>query len=154
MEYANMAEQALARLINLDIEGWSEMLADDAEYYFPDGDAGTRTKLTGKTEVVAWWKKWRETSGIEKMTIKNGVHIPIVAKKTLKYTGLTGEIVLSYFSNEMTYDGVVVRVRMHFAAHFNKAKKIDRYYTYYDRTPIINAVKYNILDPETVTVDP
>jgi len=43
----------------------------------------------------------------------------------------------------MVYSVKPVGVRMHFAAHFNVDKLIDRYYTYYDRTPIIEAVNYS-----------
>jgi hypothetical protein len=39
-----------------------------------------------------------------------------------------------------------VRLRMNFSAHFNKDKKIDRYYTYYDRTKIVQAMGSNILE--------
>ena len=48
-------------MADLDFDKWGEMMADDVEYYFPDGDAGTRTKLTGKSEVVGWFKNWKET---------------------------------------------------------------------------------------------
>ena len=143
--YADLAEEAIKYMADLDFDKWGEQMTDDIDFYFPDGDAGTRTKLTGKSEVLGWYKNWKETSGIEKMTFTNSVHIPVVAKKSLNYTGLTGVLVLSYFSNEMIYSGTPVSVRMHFVAHFNDDKLIDKYYTYYDRTPIINTVNTNIL---------
>jgi len=147
-EYSDLSEKAIKHLANFEFDEWGEMMSDDVEYYFPDGDAGTRTVLTGKQAVLDWYKNWRETSGIERMTYTNGVHVPVTAKKSLNYSGLTGIIVMSYFSNEMVYNGKVVNLRMHFAAHFNDDNLIDRYYTYYDRTPIINAVNANILKPE------
>ncbi|MFT4668160.1 MAG: ketosteroid isomerase-like protein [Candidatus Endobugula sp.] len=152
-EYADLSEKAIKNMADLDFDKWGEMMADDVEYYFPDGDAGTRTKLTGKSEVVGWFKNWKETSGIEKMTSTNSVHVPVIAKESLNYTGLSGVLVLSYFSNEMVYDGTPVSVRMHYAAHFNDDKLIDKYYTYYDRTPIVNTVNANILKAEVDEVD-
>ena len=150
IEYTDIADKALNHMADLDFDKWGELLTNDVEYFFPDGDAGTRTKLTGKSEVVGWYKDWHETSGIEKMTHSNYVHVPVKANKTLNYSGLTGVFVMSYFSNEMVYNGTPVSVRMHFAAHFNDDKLIDKYYTYYDRTPIINTVNANILKAESV----
>ncbi|MDX1585566.1 MAG: hypothetical protein R3222_02435, partial [Balneolaceae bacterium] len=117
----------------------------DIEYYFPDGDAGTRTVLTGKTAVLEWWNNWENTSGIESMTFSNPVFLPVVAQTAPNYAGLTGPYVVSYMSNEMVYNGTTVNLRMNFTLHFNDQKKIDRYYTYYDRSPIINAMGTNIL---------
>ncbi len=148
-DYAELAENAIKHVANFEFDKWGEMMSDDIEYYFPDGDAGTRTVLKGKEAVTGWYKNWRETSGIEKMTYSNSVHVPVYAKKSLNYSGLTGVLVLSYFSNEMVYDGNPISVRMHFGAHFNDDKLIDRYYTYYDRTPIIESVNENILNSET-----
>ena len=148
-DYSYLADKALNLLASFDFDSWGELLAEDIEYYFPDGDAGTRTVLTGKQAVVGWYKSWKENSGIEKMTYSNSVHIPIIAKETLNYTGLTGPFVISYFSNEMVYNGIPVSIRMNFAVHFNDDRLIDRYYAYYDRTPIINTVSTNILKPET-----
>ncbi|NJW52836.1 hypothetical protein HC175_07880 [Salinimicrobium sp. CDJ15-91] len=122
------------------------MLADDVEYYFPDGDADTRTILSGKEEVVKWWKDWKKNSGIEKMSFTNPVYIPVKANQELNYSGLTGVIVLSYVSNEMIYNGQPVDVRMNIATHFNEDSLIDRIYTYYDRTPILNTVNANLLE--------
>ncbi|NJW53891.1 nuclear transport factor 2 family protein, partial [Salinimicrobium oceani] len=56
--YSVLNEQALENMAALDFESWGKMLADDVEYYFPDGDADTRTILSGKEEVVKWWKDW------------------------------------------------------------------------------------------------
>jgi hypothetical protein len=41
---------------------------------------------------------------------------------------------------------------MNFIAHFNKDKKIDRYFTYYDRQPIVEAMGgTNLLNPAPAT---
>ena len=144
--YSELNEEALNRMAALDYEAWGEMLSDDVQYFFPDGDAETRTVLTGKEEVVDWWNEWEQNSGIEKMSFTNPVHIPVKANQELNYSGLTGVIVLSYVSNNMVYYGQPVDVRMNIATHFNKDSLIDRIYTYYDRTPILDAVNANLLE--------
>ena len=150
-EYVDLALEALDQLSDFNIDDWGTMLADDVEYYFPDGDSGTRTVLTGKTEVVNWWKNWAASSGIESMTITRPDLMPIrVNNDALSYSGLTGVFVISYFSNELVFDnGNSVNLRMNFALHFNEDSLIDRYYTYYDRAPIIEAMNENILATET-----
>ena len=147
-EYSNLAVKALTELTNFQFDSWGSMLADDVEFYFPDGDAGTRTKLSGKTAVLDWWKNWKETSGVQSMTYKNHVDIPINTIEKNSYTGLTGVIVISYFSNEIVYQEGTVNLRMNFVAYFNKDNLIYRYYTYYDRTGIVELMNKNILDSE------
>lgn len=145
-KFSELSDEALDRMSSLDFDSWGKMLADDVEYYFPDGDADTRTVLKGKDQVLSFWKKWKDTTGIDKMTFTDRVHVPIQANKKLNYSGLTGVIVISYFSNEMVYNGQPVHVRTNVAAHFTKDSLIDRFYTYYDRTPILNTVNSNVLD--------
>lgn len=150
-EYVDLSLEALNHLSDFGIDAWGTMLADDVEYYFPDGDAGTRTVLTGKSEVVNWWKNWAASSGIESMTITQPDLMPIrVNSEALNYSALTGVFVISYFSNELVFDnGNTVNLRMNFALHFNEDSLIDRYYTYYDRALIIEAMNVDILSPET-----
>jgi hypothetical protein len=147
-DYSNLSVKALTDLTNFQFDSWGSMLADDVEFYFPDGDAGTRTKLSGKSSVVDWWKNWKETAGVQSMTFTDNVNIPIIAKEKMAYTGLTGVLVISYFSNEIVYQEGSVKLRMNFVAHFNEENLIDRYYTYYDRSGIIELMKKNILDSE------
>jgi hypothetical protein len=147
-DYSDLSVKALKDLTNFDFDAWGSMLAEDVAFYFPDGDAGTRTKLIGKSNVIDWWKNWKETSGVLSMSYSNNVDIPILAKETMAYSGLTGVMVLSYFSNEIVYQQGTVNLRMNFASHFNKDKLIDRYYAYYDRTGIIEIMNKNILDSE------
>lgn len=144
-DYEELAEKALNLVGSFEFDDWYEMLAEDVEYYFPDGDVETRTRLIGKEAVVEFWNNYLEASGNTKMAFSNFVHIPVNVNEALNYTGLTGVIVLSYFSAEMSYGESTTNVRMNFATHFNDEKKIDRYYTYYDRSPIIEAAQMNIL---------
>jgi len=144
--YSDLAAKALTLFASLDIDTWASMLSDDVEYYFPDGDAGTRTVLKGKKKVTDFWKNWKATSGIQSMTYTNHVDIPVNSQDKLAYSGLTGVLVISYFSNKLVYNNATIDLRMNFVAHFNEDSLIDRYYTYYDRTKIVQATKTNILD--------
>ncbi len=143
--YADMNEKAMTHLANFEFDEWGNMLADDVEYYFPDGDSN-RTVLKGKEEVVNWWKNWRETSGIDEMEFVDLVTIPVTANQKLNYSGLTGVITITYFSNHMNFNGQPVNIRSNSASHFNADSLIDRIYTYYDRTPILETVDNNILE--------
>ena len=144
--YSDLSDEALNRMSSLDFDSWGELLADNVEYYFPDGDADTRTIIKGKQNVIDWWKDWKKNTGIDKMTFTDRVHIPVKANTKLNYSGLTGVIVLSYFSNEMVYNGQPANVRTNVAVHYTEDSLIDRFYTYYDRTPILKVVNANVLD--------
>ncbi|HSK12329.1 MAG TPA: hypothetical protein VK907_03890, partial [Phnomibacter sp.] len=73
------------------------------------------------------------------------LEIPVIAKNALPYSDLTGVFVFCYFSSEIVFITGSTKLRMNFSIHFNEAKQIDRVYTYYDRTMIIQAMGKNIL---------
>jgi hypothetical protein len=143
---ASPTENTFTSWINLDFEGWTSTMSDDVVFYFPDGDAGTRTELVGKEALLDWWNNWEQTSGIQSMTYSNHVEIPIIAKDTMAYSNLTGVFVITYFSNELMYNETSVKLRMNIAVHFNSDNLIDRIYSYYDRSKIIEAMGINILE--------
>lgn len=145
-KYSELSDEALDRMSTLDFDSWGELLADNVEYYFPDGDADTRTILKGKSEVINWWKNWKNNTGVDSMEFTERVHVPIQANTQLNYSGLTGVIVISYFSNRMVYNGQPADVRTNVAVHYTEDSLIDRFYTYYDRTPILKVVNANVLD--------
>jgi ketosteroid isomerase-like protein len=145
-EYSKLALEALTYFTSMDIDKWVSMMSDDVEYNFPDGDEGTRTKLTGKKAVADWWNNWKKTSGVKSMTLEKHVEIPLNSIDVNPSTGLSGVSVIVYYSTNMDINGSPLRLRMNVTAHFNKDKKIDRYYTYYDRTKIIQAQGTNILE--------
>ena len=145
-DYTVIAEKALTQLANFDYDAWGQMLADNVEYSFPDGDNDTRTKLVGKAAVVGWWKGFRKDSGISSMTMSEFNHFPLDVIGDPKGGATKGIHVFSYFSNKMIFGRNSVGLRMNFVTHFNADKKIDRYVTYYDRTPIIKAMGKNLLE--------
>ncbi len=146
VEYASLSEQSLMHLAKFEFDAFEATLADNVMYTFPDGDVDTRTKLEGKAAVVAWWKGWKEKSGIESMTMTEFNHFPLNVTAQPKGGALMGNYDFVYFSNKMVFAGKPVALRMNFAIHFNADKKIDRYITYYDRSVIIKATGKNILE--------
>ena len=146
IEYAELSEKAMDHLAKFEFDAWSDMLADDVVFSFPDGDVDTRTKLEGKAAVVGWWKNWHKTSGIQSMTITEYNHFPLDVTTQPKGGALKGIYDFAYFSNKMVYNGKTVSLRMNFITHFNADKKIDRYTTYYDRTLLVKAIGKNMLE--------
>ena len=51
----------------------------------------------------------------------------------------------SYYSNELVFNGATVKLRMNVVMYFDSAKRINRFFTYYDRTGILEATGTNIL---------
>ena len=145
-EYSELAAKSLTSFANLDFEAWTATMSDDVIFYFPDGDAGARTELSGKKAILDWWNNIKRPSYVTQMTYLNHVDMPVVAKHTLPYSNLTGVFVISYFSNELIVNGKSVKLRMNVTVHFNADKLIDRVYTYYDRTKIVLAVGKNVLE--------
>ena len=143
-----MASKSLTHFADMDFEAWTATMSDDVIFYFPDGDAGTRTELSGKKAILDWWNNIKQPTYVSKMTYLNHVDMPVVAKNTLPYSNLTGVFVISYFSNELIVNGKTVKLRMNVTVHFNADKLIDRVYTYYDRTKIVQASGKNILEKE------
>jgi ketosteroid isomerase-like protein len=145
-EYAELSEKALTHLGKFEFDAWADMMADNVVYAFPDGDVDTRTKLEGKSVVVAWWKAWKEKSGAESMTMSEFNHFPLNVTVQPKVGALMGNYDFCYFSNKIVFAGKPVLLRMNFVCHFNADKKIDRYTTYYDRTVLIKATGRNMLE--------
>ena len=144
-EFVDLSEKALNQVVMLDFDAWSGMLADDVEFWFPDGDNNTRTKLVGKKAVIDWWKNWKATSGIKSMSMDEAVFLPVNALKPTAGSKLTGNLVINYFTNHLVFATGTANLRMNFVTHFNANKKIDRYITTYDRSVIIKAMGVDIL---------
>lgn len=145
-EYASLSEKAINHVGNFEYDAWGDMLADNVEYSFPDGDIDTRTKLVGKSAVLGWWKSLKENTGIESMTMSEFNHFPINVTEQPKGGAAMGIYDFCYFSNKMVIKGKTLALRMNYVTHFNADKKIDRYVTYYDRTALVKAIGKNLLE--------
>lgn len=144
-EYAVLTAEAVDHVEHFAWSKFYGMLSEDVEYYLPDGGPETRTSLIGKKAVMEFWNAYEEKSGNTKIVMSDEVHLPVISKKELAYTNIAGVMVISYFTLDMEYGKEKVSIRMNWGVHFNADKKIDRIYTYYDRTPIIEAAKRNFL---------
>ena len=144
-EYAALSEEAIRYVEDFAWQDFYGMLSDDVEMYLPNGGPKTRTSFKGKKAVMGFWDTYEAKSGNSKIVSSEHVHCPVISKEEVAYTKLTGVIVISYFTLDMTYGQEIVNLRMNWAMHYNADKKIDRIYTYYDRTPIIEAAKKNLL---------
>ncbi len=146
-EYATMSESAIQKTTSNDIDGLAPMLADDVEFYYPDGDQNTRTKFIGKPAVIKWMKESFIAGGMKSSSSNAFNIIPVKANKKLNAGSLSGIQVICFFTRSATYNnGNTVSVRMNAVFHFNDNKLIDRVINYYDRTPFIKASGKNILD--------
>lgn len=146
-EYATLAESALQKIAAQDYDGWAAMLADDVEFYYPDGDQNTRTKFIGKTVVVNWVKSSRINGGLKPSTISAFNTFPLKVNKKMNAGALSGYQVICFYTDSSPYNnGNTANVRRNAVLHFNDSKLIDRIINFYDRTPYIKAAGKNILD--------
>ena len=148
-EYEQLTEQYLQHVANFEWEKSYSFLSDNIEFKLPDGDTGTRTVFKGLDQVKDFWNNYVEKSGNNKASFKNFVHVPVKANQMIENVDVTGVFNLCYFSAELSYGSEKANIRMHWAFHFDDEKKIDGIYTYYDRTPIIEASKKNFLKAGT-----
>lgn len=134
--YGILAEKSLDLIASFDLDTWSTMLSDSVICYFPNGDMKTCTKLIGKKQVLAWGRDYMKSSGIQSMSIESAHYFPIEISEN-RSNEMLGTQVIAYLSNKMVYESGAVSVRMNVLIHFDKNKMIDRYYAYYDNTPIL-----------------
>lgn len=153
-KYQDLSETYLKHLANFNWEASFDMLSDDVVFKLPDGDSDTRTTFTGLEDVKAFWNTYQQRSGNQKAIFTDFVHLPVQVKQAQPNICSVGNFNLSYFSAELHYGSTVAKVRMHWAIHFNEVNKIDHILTYYDRTPIIEAAKQNMLSKNNGVVMP
>jgi hypothetical protein len=135
--YGILAEKSLDLIASFNLDTWSTMLSDSVICYFPNGDMKTCTKLSGKKQLLAWGRNYMKTSGLKSMSIESAHYFPIDISND-RSAEMVGTQVIAYLSNKMVFETGAVSVRMNVLIHFDKNKMIDRYYTYYDNTPILN----------------
>ena len=145
-EYADLAQKTLDLLSEFDLETWKEYLADDVEWYWPDGNSETRNSIKGKEELITWWKNWKETTG-GLMSFTNNTFLPIKVNTASNYYKLVGTGVLAYTDATISLQDKSTSVRMHMVFMFDENKKISHALLYYDRTGIIELT--NVVFGET-----
>lgn len=135
-EYADLVQNSLDLLTKFDIEAWSELLADDVMWYWPDGTSETRNSIKGKDALIAWWKNWKETTGGQ-LTFENNTLLPLKVNKPSNYYKLVGTGVIAYTDLTISIGDKSTSVRQNMVYMFNDDKKMTHVLLYYDRTGII-----------------
>ena len=148
-EYEDLSTEALEHIESFNFSKLGEMVSDDIEYYLPDGGEADRTRFIGKEEFLNFWNTYQEKTGLNSWKVSNIVCVPINSHNKLKYSNIDGVFTITYFSLDFKFGEEETSVRANFGFHFNEDKKIDKLYTYYDRTPIIEAAKLNVLKNES-----
>jgi ketosteroid isomerase-like protein len=82
-EYADLVLKSLDLMTEFDLDKWSELLADDVLWFWPDGTSETRNTIKGKEDLIAWWKNWKETTGGQ-LSFANHTFLTPSGKYTIK----------------------------------------------------------------------
>lgn len=126
--YAVLAEKAFSYQADSNWEGWTDLLADDIQYFLPDS---TRP-LVGKHAVLAYWKNYTQRMKLNSWQLSHFNHIPILSSRPLELSGLEGVHVFSMFRSEFSFlNGNSSTMTLNFCSHFNKNKLIDRCYSFH-----------------------
>ena len=135
--YAVLAEKAFSYQADFNWEGWTNLLADDIQFFLPDS---TRP-LIGKQAVLAYWKTYPQRMKLSSWKFSRFNHIPIFSNQQLQISGLEGVHVFSMFRSEFIFlDGNTSSMTLNYCSHFNKNKLIDRCYSFYQPLVITPAV--------------
>ena len=135
-EYAELVLKSLDLLTEFDLDKWSELLADDVLWFWPDGTSETRNSIKGKDEIIAWWKNWKETTGGQ-LSFANHTFLPIQVNKPSNYYKVVGKGVIAYTDLTISIGDKSTSVRQNMVYMFNDDKKMTHVFLYYDRTGII-----------------
>ncbi|WP_337042174.1 nuclear transport factor 2 family protein [Emticicia sp. 17c] len=126
--YAVLAEKAFSYQADFNWDAWTELLADDIQYYLPDS---TRP-LVGKQAVLAYWKTYPQRMKLNSWQLSRFNHIPILSNHPLQLSGLQGVHVFSMFRSEFSFlDGNSSTMTLNYCSHFNKKNLIDRCYSFH-----------------------
>ncbi|MFK7834218.1 MAG: hypothetical protein AB8B52_13170 [Winogradskyella sp.] len=147
-EYEELVAEALNHIEKFEFVELGHMVSDDIEYYLPDGGEESRTRFIGKEAFMNFWNTYQDKTGLDNWTVTNVVSFPFQIHNKLAYSNIDGIAVSTYFSLNLKFGEQETDIRANWAFHFNEDKKIDKLYTYYDRTPIIEAAQLNVLKLE------
>ncbi|MBT8298011.1 MAG: nuclear transport factor 2 family protein [Maribacter sp.] len=133
-EYGEIVAGSLDQFENLDFEGMLTNFTDDAQWLWPDGTAETRSVITGKDSLLAFWNNYKEMSSLKKMSFTNRNLMPLQVNRPTNYYKVEGTVVLYYGDIHAMYEKDTISVRQHIVYGFNEDKKVNRVFLYYDRT--------------------
>lgn len=147
-EYVEIIKKTNTITTNFEFDALGEYMADDVEWYWPDGGVQTRSILEGKDTVIAFWKNWQQTSGVEKIEFFNTNFLCARTNIPTNYYNVIGVLVLYYGDTTITTKNGSITVRQHLVYSFNDDKKIQKVFLYYDRSGFDDLLDVNLKGAE------
>jgi hypothetical protein len=142
--YSIIVEESLNLMQDFDFDGLGKHFADDVEWYWPNGGMESRSIIKGKQHVINFWKDWRATSGVESMQFYNSDFMPLRTNKSTDQYNIVGVVVLYYGDITIYGKNGSTTVRQHIVFSFNDDKKIQKVFSYYDRTGITQLLSVDL----------
>lgn len=130
-DYVVLAEKSLDYFADFKMDSFASMLAEDVVFELPDG-----RKISGKVNLINYWKEYKKTTGLESMRILNANYLPINSQPKFQSDARFNVKVLTDFTNKMTFEKREILLKMNFSMHFNDTKMIDKIITNYDSSHI------------------
>ncbi|WP_339685858.1 hypothetical protein [uncultured Nonlabens sp.] len=143
-KYANIVEECLNVMQDFNFDGLGVYLADDVQWYWPNGGMETRSIIKGKENVINFWKNWRATSGVESMQFYNSDFMPLRTNRSNDQYNVVGVVVLYYGDITIYGKAGSTIVRQHLVFSFNDDDKIKNIFSYYDRTGIVQLLNVDL----------
>lgn len=143
-KYANIVEECLNVMQDFNFDGLGVYLADDVQWYWPNGGMETRSIIKGKQNVINFWKNWRVTSGVESMQFYNSDFMPLRTNRSNDQYNVVGVVVLYYGDITIYGKAGSTIVRQHLVFSFNDDDKIQNIFSYYDRTGIVQLLNVDL----------
>jgi hypothetical protein len=143
-KYANIVEECLNVMQDFNFDGLGAYIADDVQWYWPNGGMETRSIIKGKENVINFWKNWRATSGVESMQFYNSDFMPLRTNRPNDQYNVVGVVVLYYGDITIYGKAGSTIVRQHLVFSFNDNDKIKNIFSYYDRTGIVQLLNVDL----------
>lgn len=133
-KYSDIGKKMLAALSKNKMDDWTNSFAEDAKYYWNNGDS-----LVGKPAIDKYWRD-RRANVIETITFEEEIWMPIKVNEKGNIP-MDGIWLLSWHKTTAKYKGgATMKQWIHSTYHFNSDDKIDRVHQYLDRVPIMEAM--------------
>ena len=129
-KYTEIGKKYLAAMESGDMDSYMSNYADNAKYYWNNGDS-----LVGKAAIDKFWRNRRDNV-IETIKFEQNIWLPIKVNE-LENVPMTGNWLLSWYKVTAKYKGgKTMTQRMHINFHFDENDKIDMASQYVDRSLI------------------
>ncbi len=133
-KYIDMGKKAWEQFAAGNIDGWASAFAENIKFRWSAGDS-----LTGKAEVVKYWKD-RRANVIESIEISNDIWLPVKVNEPQSIES-KGIWLLNWQRIKATYKNKEsLTFWAHIDMHYNNEGLVDEVIQYIDRAPIQAAV--------------